>query len=174
MANNVRLIDGTGMALAVMLLCGCTPKAQVSAPPVDIAAEQAQVQRVVNELTEVWTKNDFALFSKIMAHDADMIVYGSDAPEHWIGWEPLQESVMNMLAALKDVCITVKELHIKVHPSGNVAWVSEVWDWDFVYEGNPVVSPGQRLTGVLEKRNGQWVFVQIHNSVPVAGQDVVK
>lgn len=46
---------------------------------------------------------------------------------------------------------------------------TQVWDWDFLMEGQPVRSEGQRLTGVLEKRNGNWVFVQFHNSVPVSG-----
>lgn len=134
----------------------------------DLGAEQAKVNIVVNQFNHVWETKDMATFSEIMAHDADMVVYGSDAPEHWTGWEPLKEAVSQMMPALENVKISVKSLTIKVHPTGQVAWFSEIWDWDFLMDGKSIHSPGQRLTGVLEKRNGEWVIVQIHNSVPVA------
>ncbi len=147
-------------AAAFLAVSGCTQK-------VDLEAEKARVKSVVDQFEQVWETKDMELFSRIMAHDADMVVYGSDAPEHWVGWEPLRESVEKMLPSFENIKITVKKQVIKVHPSGNVAWFSEVWDWDMVLEGKAVRSEGQRLTGVLEKRNGNWVFVQFHNSVPV-------
>jgi hypothetical protein len=30
------------------------------------------------------------LLSRIMAHDIDIVINGTDAPEHWIGWELLR------------------------------------------------------------------------------------
>ena len=110
------------------------------------------------------------LFSRIIAHDADMVNYGTDAAEHFVGWEALQKAVEEMFPAFENIKITVKDQVIKVHSSGTVAWFSQVWDWDLVAEGQPVSAPGCRFTGVLEKRNNSWVFVQFHNSVPVAGQ----
>ena len=134
---------------------------------IDLEAEKAKVKSVVDQFTQVWETEDMELFSRIMAHDTDMINYGSDAPELFVGWEPLKEAVRKMLPSFENVKITVKDQVIKVHPSGKVAWFSQIWDWDLVVEGKPVHSEGQRLTGVLEKRNSNWVFVQFHNSVPV-------
>jgi len=156
MKNLIALFIGA----TFLVVSGCAQK-------VDAVAEKAKVKSVIDQFKQVWETEDMGLFSKIMAHDADLVVYGSDAPEHWVGWEPLKESVEKMFPALENTKITVKEQSIKVHPSGNVAWFSEVWDWDMVLEGKAVRSEGQRLTGVLEKRNGNWVFVQFHNSVPV-------
>lgn len=138
-------------------------------PKVDIQAEKAKVRSVVDQFEQFWETQDMELLSRIMAHDVDMVNYGSDAAEHFVGWEALKESVEKMLLSLENTKITVKDQVIKVHPSGSVAWFSQVWDWDLVIEGRPVHSDGQRLTGVLEKRNGNWVFVQFHNSVPVSG-----
>ena len=57
--------------------------------------------------------------------------------------------------------------------AGTVAWFSEVLDVKVVVAtGEAVELEGTRFTGVLEKRNGNWVLVQIHASVPVAGQAV--
>lgn len=156
----MKILVAVFFGVAFLGISGCTQK-------VDIEAEKAKVKSVVNQLKQVWETKDMALFSRIMAHDADMVVYGSDAPEQWVGWEPLKESVKKMFPSLENTKIKVKEQVIKVHPSGNVAWFSQVWDWDLVVEGKAVHSDGQRFTGVLEKRNGNWVFVQFHNSVPV-------
>ena len=134
---------------------------------VEIEAEKAKVKSVVDQFEQFWETKDMELLSRITAHDTGMVNYGSDAPEYFVGWEMLRESVGKMLPSLQNIKITVKDQVIKVHHSGEVAWFSEVWDWDLVVEGKPVRSEGQRLTGVLEKRSGNWVFVQFHNSVPV-------
>lgn len=139
------------------------------APRLDIEAEKAKVKAVVDQFQQVWETEDMELFSRIMAHDADMVNYGTDAAEHFVGWEALKEAVEMMFPSLKDIKLTVKNQVIKMHPSGNVAWFSEVADWDLVAEGKPVHTAGCRFTGVLEKRNGNWVLVQFHNSVPVSG-----
>lgn len=134
---------------------------------VDIEAEKAKVKSVIDQFAKVWETKDLELLSEIFAHDADMVINGTDAPERWIGWEPFKEAVAEMFTALENIKIKVQEQSIKVHPSGQVAWFAQVWDWDFLMDGKPVRSEGQRLTGVLEKRDGSWVFVQLHNSVPV-------
>ena len=145
---------------ALLGMSGCAQK-------VDLETEKAKVKSVVDQFEQAWETEDMELFSRIMAHDADMVNYGTDATEHFVGWEALKESVQKMFLSFENIKLTVKDQVIKVHASGNVAWFSEVADWDLVVEGKPVRSEGQRLTGVLEKRNGNWVFVQFHNSVPV-------
>ena len=148
---------------AFLVTSGCTQK-------VDLEAEKARVKTVVDQFEQVWETDDMELFSRIIAHDADMVNYGTDAAEHFVGWAPLREAVDQMFSAFENTNLTVKNQVIKVHPSGNVAWFSELCDWDLVAEGQPVHLEGCRFTGVLEKRNDNWVFVQFHNSVPVAGQ----
>ena len=169
MRIHVGWMRGLGILFAVSSLVACAAGTPGMKPNVDVAAEKTRVKSVVDQFTQVWETKDMELFSRIMAHDADMVVYGSDAPEHWVGWEPLKQAVQKMLPSYERAKITVKEQSFKIHPAGDVAWFSQVWDWDMVMDGKPVRSDGQRLTGILEKRNGSWVIVQIHNSVPVAG-----
>jgi uncharacterized protein (TIGR02246 family) len=144
---------------ASLALCACTQQ-------VDLEAEKAKVKTVVDQFAQVWETEDMDLFSRIMAHDADMVNFGSDAPEHFIGWEGLKGAVEQMFPAMENTKITVRDQVIKVHPSGNLAWFSQFWDWELLMGGQPVRLE-YRFTGVLEKRNGNWVFVQFHNSVPV-------
>lgn len=133
----------------------------------DLNTEKTNVKRVIDQFVQFWETHDMDLLSKIMTHDSDMVNFGSDASEHFVGWKAFKDSVEKMLPSFQDTKITVKNQVIKIGSSGNIAWFSEVWDWDLKFDGNPIQINGQRLTGVLEKQNGNWAFVQFHNSVPV-------
>lgn len=66
----------------------------------------------------------------------------------------------------------VVKQRIRLSDSGNTAWFTEEFDLFTMAEGIPVRLSDLRLSGVLEKRDGEWVIVQLHTSVPVAGQAV--
>ena len=146
-----------------LITAGCTQT-------IDIESEKSRVKTVVDHFEQVWETEDMELFSRIIAKDADMVNYGTDAAERFVGWEELKKAVEQMFPSFENINLTVKNQVIKVHPAGKVAWFSEIVDWDLVAEGQPARIDGCRFTGVLEKRNNDWVFVQFHNSVPVSGQ----
>jgi ketosteroid isomerase-like protein len=150
--------------ILALVFCGITSCTQ---KVVELEAEKAKVKLVVDQFEEFWETENMELLSKIMAHDSDMVNYGSDASEVFVGWEAFKDAVEKMLPVFENTKIAVKNQRIKLHSSGNVAWFSEIWDWDLMFDDQPVLIENQRLTGVLEKRNSNWVFVQFHNSVPV-------
>jgi ketosteroid isomerase-like protein len=152
-------------AIVMLLIISC-------APQVDIEAERAMVKSVVDQFAQVFETEDLELFSRIMSHDEDMVNFGTDAAERWVGWNVLKESMLQQFASFENSQLSVNAQVIKVHESGNTAWFSQVTDWNFVVQGEPVSIKGVRMTGVLENRNGNWVIVQFHGSVPVAGQAV--
>ena len=129
--------------------------------------EMIKVKSVVDEFKQFWETEDMSLLSTIMAHDSDMVNYGTDANEIFVGWNALKDSIQKILPEIEKTKITVRNQHINFDMSGNVAWFSQIWDWNLVFGGQPIQLPNQRLTGVLEKRNGNWMIVQFHNSVPV-------
>ncbi len=130
------------------------------------------MKTVLDLFVKIYETEDMELAYKITAHDTDMVSFGTDAAERFVGWEQGKESLQNAFASFENTKISVKDQVVKVHQSGEVAWFSEIIDWDLLAQGQPVKLQGIRLTGVLEKRNGNWVFVQSHASVPVVGQAV--
>jgi hypothetical protein len=107
------------------------------------------------------------LLSEIMSHDEDMINFGSDASEYFIGWNAMKTSIEEMLPLMSNIQIEVRDQKIKISENADFAWFTEIWDWNLSIDGNQVSIPGQRLSGVLQKKNGVWQMVQFHNSVPV-------
>lgn len=61
----------------------------------------------------------------------------------------------------------LKELRIKFSRSGDVAWYSCFLDDCSSYKGKESCLEDVFQTGVLEKRDGRWVHVQMHGSYPV-------
>ena len=164
----------------VLMLClafGCQRKAEQAevkemVPVVNLEAEKAAVEKVLDQYNQVWITKDMEMLSRIMAHDSDMVNYGTDAAEKWVGWESLRDSSEKQFKSIDFAEILAKDQVIKIHKSGEVAWFSEIWDMKGKAQGEAFSQEGVRFTGVLEKRAGNWIIVQFHGSVPVAGQAV--
>lgn len=170
----MRTSVGIAFVSALALAAGCAPAAEQAdqAPPVDLSAEQAAAKAVVDLFPQVMASEDMALLDQIFGHDPDMVIFGTDAAERWVGWGTFRASVETQFASYENTEVVTRDQVVTVNPTGDVAWVSEVMDWHLTAGGEPVALEGLRMTGVLEKRNGTWVFVQLHVSVPVAGQAV--
>ncbi len=153
------------LLVVALAVAGCAPPQTA-----DLEAQRVAVKSVVDDFATVLETKDMDLFAGIMAHDSDMVAFGTDASERWVGYDAIRAAVQAQLTAFDAVALTVRDQVIHVHPSGLVAWVSEVTDWQITQDENQVDLPGVRLTGVLEMRDGSWVFVQFHVSVPVEGQ----
>ena len=148
------------ITIACFQISSCTQKLNTD-------AEKTKIESVVTNFKTFWETEDMNLHSEIMVHDADMVNYGSDANEIFIGWDALKDSIQQMLPAFEKTKITVRNQVINMDSDDHTAWFSQLWDWELEFGGQPVKIPNQRLTGVLEKRNDSWVVVQFHNSVPV-------
>jgi uncharacterized protein (TIGR02246 family) len=160
----------------VFLLCftfSCQQGEEVAEEPVvDIEAEKAAVKAVFDDWLICLETEDIELFSKIIAPDDDMVVIATDAAEYFIGQEPFKESMQKQFDAFEKMEFSIKELSIKVHRSGEVAWLSSQLDVKVTAKDEILSLEGMRFTGVMEKRTGNWVIVQLHASVPVVGQVV--
>lgn len=146
---------------------------QQQTPPksaVDLELAKQEATNVVNQFSEFWETENMDLLSEIMAHDPDMVNFGSDASEHFVGYDNFRSVAEQMMPMLDSTTISVRNQVVNVDSTGAVAWFSEFRDWNLKIQGQAMEIPGQRLTGVLQNRNGKWVIVQFHNSVPVVQQ----
>ena len=138
---------------------------------------QANLKSVVNEadfvISKMWesfVQGDHKMFAETMAQDSDMVTFGTDASERWDGWDDLQKSVKKQFDAFDILNVKRMDKKLNLSNSGEVAWFSEIVDWEFLIEGKKQIIKGVRYTGVMEKRENEWKIVQFHSSVGVSGQ----
>ncbi len=153
------------------LLCftfGCQqPVEEVAEQPVvDVEAEKVRVKSTLDDWVQSFETENMELFSKVMSHDPDMVVMGTDTAEYFIGWEAFKESQQRWFGIADSMDFSVRNQAIKVHNSGEVAWASQLLDAKVVSQGEEFAYEGVRMTLVLEKRNDNWIIVQLHSSVP--------
>ena len=65
----------------------------------------------------------------------------------------------------KAIRTVVRDLRIHFSRSGDVAWYSATLDDVVEFDGKRGGAEDIRWTGVLEKRDGTWVIVQMHASL---------
>lgn len=158
------------LSCALAMVLGAAGCASQPEKKVDLDAATVAARAVVDQFPVAMDTEDMDLVSRLMAHDSDIVCFGTDASERWVGWDSLKVAMQKQFDSFEDSHVTVHDQDVKVDPSGDVAWFSELMDWNMKAEGQTVSLKGLRLTGVLEKRPAGWVVVQFHMSAPVSGQ----
>ncbi len=156
---------GTSLVVAGVLLTAC-------ATETDTEAETERAKAVVDDFWHAISAQDMDLLSRVVANDEELVVFGTDAAERWIGSSAYLSAEEQMMQAFDVKSLDRREETLQIHSRGGVAWFSTVFDVEISVDDEVATLKGLRTTGVLEKRNDDWVIVQSHTSVPVSGQQV--
>ncbi|MFH1219732.1 MAG: nuclear transport factor 2 family protein [Candidatus Eisenbacteria bacterium] len=144
------------LGLVLVATAGCRPK-------IDIAAETAAIKTVLDNYIISIEKEDMELYGKVMAHDSEMVNFGTSEPPI-LGWPALKKLIEDQNAALTQTQIAARDINVRIAPSGNFAWVTDLWDFKAMM-GDQLAQIPVRCTWILEKRAGGWVIVHFHKSV---------
>lgn len=136
---------------------------------IDIEAEKAAVETAINDCIK-WPfpeKNIDRLIGSC-AHDSSFFIFHPDSKSTVIGWDAFQKTIDDffMDEALKPTKTEIRDIRINLSKSGDVAWYSCLLDDCGEYKDRKWEWINCRWTGVLEKRNGRWLLVQMHFSLP--------
>ncbi|NQV19755.1 MAG: nuclear transport factor 2 family protein [Armatimonadetes bacterium] len=159
----MRKIQIISLFLLLFVLSSCVQQ-------VDFDAEKEKVNAVLDICNKGWETQDLPVISNVYAHDSDMIAFGTDLTERFVGWEDLEKSLKEMFASFNDVTYEISNRTIKIGKSGDVAWFTEIQDIKLIVDDEKIELRNGRNTGVLEKRDGKWLIIQSHFSLPVEGQ----
>lgn len=136
-------------------------------PKTDAAAEKAKVTQAIHDNIE-WPypeKNLERLYSTI-ARDPSFFIFHPDSKSTIVGFDAMRNLVEKvfMNPGFKATGSDIRDLRVNLSRSGEVAWFSAILD-DFGEDnGKPYAWLNTRWTGVLEKREGKWLVVQMHFS----------
>jgi ketosteroid isomerase-like protein len=143
-----------------------TPKAEV----LDIEKEKAAVSAKLDQWFRAIDVKDVEMLEETICDDAEVVFFGTDAQERWIGRDDFMAAQKEFFKATSDSRMEIYNKTVQLSQSGTVAWASCMMNWDIMSEDQPIHLEGLRLTCTFEKRDGRWVIVQGHASVPVSGQ----
>ena len=128
--------------------------------------ELRTIEQTIHNMIGWAINKDFDLSFSTLAYDEDFIeVHPTDTVVK--GFEAFKKnSEFFKDPRFKAVGHEIRDLRIGLSQSGTVAWFYCILDDLNEWDGKPLNWENTRWTGVLEKQNGNWVFVQQHFSFP--------
>ena len=133
---------------------------------VDLDKEKNEVALVLEKYVIANEYQKIELAEEIWADDEDIVAFGTSSDEKFVGWKAIKNTIQKQFDTFKDTYISVSAQKININNTGNTAWFSEIVNYNFIRDSIPMSYEGIRYTGVLEKRDGKWVIVQSHMSIP--------
>ncbi len=124
---------------------------------------QTEVTQTLKGMFEAYKKKDLRGVLSYWAPDPDITIIGSGLDEKGVGVNALSQSLNRDWAQADITAIGFKDYTVSA--AGDVAWLSAGINFHGIQQGKDFDLPG-RLTGVMEKRNGIWLWTQMHFSVP--------
>ena len=128
------------------------------------AADSNDPEATIRTLVRANAEKDLTTLSRLMAHDSDITSY-TIGGRKYVGWPEFEREMREEFVSVQKLEIPIHEL--KVWTKGDLAWFSMELDYiRFVGEGDDpkrTIIP-LRETGVLERRQGQWMLLSWHES----------
>jgi len=128
---------------------------------------EAAVMNVINQLIRAFNERDLDTGLALFAPDPDVVFIGSGVDEKCIGVTEIEAELERAFAQSEESSIQLG--WYSVSSAGSVAWVAGDADIKAKVNGQEI-NFSVRMTHVLEQRNGKWLVVQSHDSLPAAGQ----
>ena len=88
---------------------------------VDLETEKTKVKEVLDQYLQMLKTENVDLLSKLTAHDADMVSFGTATNERIVGWEAMKEFMEIQFESTKTAKISSSDQVIKIHNSANIA-----------------------------------------------------
>ena len=128
--------------------------------------EKAVIGKVIRDSICWALTKDWDLAASTMTHDEDLFYFWTNSTFTVDGWKQhLKYYDTWMDPKFKAVRTEVRDLKVHLSRSGDVAWYSATLDDVVEFDGKRGGAENIRWTGVLEKRDGKWVIVQMHASL---------
>ena len=154
-----RLIPG----LVLFLLAACSLVG--GAAESTVGSDNAAIEKAIHASIGWALTKDRALLESVLSHDPSFFIFHPDSKTTVVGWEPMARLfAFWMDPRFKATRYEIRDLRVNLSRSGDVSWFSAILDDCGEWDGKTSCWKDTRWTGVLEKRDGTWVIVQMHFS----------
>jgi ketosteroid isomerase-like protein len=128
---------------------------------------QAAVQATLQQWKDAYSQQDLDGALAVIAPDDDVVGIGTGPDEWRLGPQEFKAQLERDFAQSEDLSVAYEPL--VVSEAGPVAWVAGRATVQARVDGQDLTLTG-RFTAVLEQREGRWLLMQTHFSLPAAEQ----
>jgi len=148
----------------ILVLFGAAPMTGRAAEPA-VSSDVVLVEKAIHASIGWALTKDRALLESVLSHDPAFFIFHPDSKTTVVGWESMERLfAFWMDPRFKATGYDITDLRVNLSRSGEVSWFSAILDDCGQWDGKPSCWKDTRWTGVLERRDGAWVIVQMHFS----------
>lgn len=128
--------------------------------------DQKEVENCIHDAIGWAINKDINRLFTVMAQDENLFIFHPDSGSTIIGFDAFKQLGERswLKDAFKATDFDIRDLRVNYSLEGNVAWYSCMLDDHAEWNGQKIGWDNCRWTGTLEKRDSQWVIVQMHFS----------
>jgi ketosteroid isomerase-like protein len=131
------------------------------------AATEKEILGLLADYAEGYAAKEIDRIFQHIAGDPDVVFIGTGPDEWEMGLDDLRSGFQRDFRQAEDINLEFTD--VLISSAGDVAWLSSKLNFRVLIGENKIIIHG-RFTGVLERREGKWLFVQGHYSVPASDQ----
>jgi ketosteroid isomerase-like protein len=153
--------------LTILILFFHFPRSNnLRAGEISIAVEKKAIEQTIHASIGWALNKDKKLLFDSVVQDSTFFIFHPDSHSTIVGFEPFRNMVEKvfMNEKFRATDYAIKQLRMTLSASGEVAWFSCLLDDHGEWDGQKSGWDNVRWTGVLEKRAGKWVIMQMHFS----------
>lgn len=145
------------LGMIIILSIGCKK--------VNQEGDRKIIEKIIHDCTGWAINKDFNRLEEILSHD-DLFFFYINSDDIINNYEEFRKGFDYWKdPRFKATHYNLRDLRIVFSHSGDVAWYSAILDDCMEWDNKPFCVNNTRWTGVLEKRDGKWVIVQMHYSL---------
>jgi len=150
-------------ALSVAILASANA---VAADQPAANADEAAIQALEDTYNEGFNSKDVDKIMSVYAPGKELFVFDVVPPREYKGWEAYKKDFEGLFSTFPGpVKNTISEQTI--HVVGSLAYGHNIQSGEFTGKDGTKVKLVARTTDIYRKKNGKWLIVEEHNSVPV-------
>jgi len=150
-------------ALSVAILASANA---VAADQPAANADEAAIQALEDTYNEGFNSKDVDKVMSVYAPGKQLFVFDVLPPREYRGWEAYKKDFEGLFAAFPGpMKNTISEQTI--HVVGSLAYGHDIQTGEFTGKDGTKLKIVDRTTDIYRKKNGKWLIVEEHNSVPV-------
>ena len=136
-----------------------TKKSQARSADANDKALRATVLKIVRN----WSDLKIEANDPYYTHDADAVFFDV-LPLKFVNWQDYKDGINKLIQDFSGQKIEPRE--VRTHRAGRFAWATFLWNTTVYFKDGRQVELNGRSTQILEKRQGKWIVIHEHWSVP--------
>jgi ketosteroid isomerase-like protein len=156
----------TLLVFLLLAFAGCaTPPPPPAPEPIKKQDATAEFKPLVEKILAAWMTLDAKNAAPYYAKDAGLTFYDL-APLKYSGWSEYEAGFQKIAAGMKSMKLAL-EPDLQATRYGDIAWTSFTVKGEMEPKEGKAMTMDVRISDVFEKRDGQWIIVHEHVSVPI-------